>query len=226
LTAQAVVWDLDGTLLDSFDLQKTVLSKIFTSHAMPIPSEDEFVHNYHGRLIDSIRNLTGLEGTALDEIYREFIAAEEEHYEHPTALYFTDALDLLNRTHDQGMKQIIISNRPHYNDQRLGSPRNLASRPPLAGKIETVVCGDDSAFHKPDARTLDAAEHALGLTRSALLVIGDQFVDVELAHNLGAHTVLVNRSGEDIPYAERLPNNWQESVTIVRSLRDLTISHV
>jgi phosphoglycolate phosphatase-like HAD superfamily hydrolase len=123
----------------------------------------------------------------------------------------------MKRCREAGLKQIIVSNRPHHNDSRLGSPRNLAKRPPLADFIDAVVCGDDNEFHKPDARMLDAAERGLGLSRDSQRVIGDQNVDAEMAHNLGVNAILVSRNG-DIPHLEKLPEGWQSKVQIVKSL--------
>jgi phosphoglycolate phosphatase len=215
---RGIVWDFDGTLLDSFKLQESVLSDVLRRRNMPIPEHEVFVHNYHGRLIDSIQGICGAEGDTLQSIYEDFIQSEEQFYKNPDALFFTDALVLMKRCLENGFKQIIVSNRPHHSDARLGSPRNLAKRPPLAGLIDAVVCGDDNDFHKPDARMLDVAEAQLGLERSALLVIGDQFVDAALAHNLGVSAILVSRDGGTIPHLEKLPDGWQSKVRIIQSL--------
>lgn len=222
--AAGVVWDFDGTLLDSFGLQESVLTEVLQRRGMPVPPHEVFVSNYHGRLIDSIQGICGAEGDLLQEIYEDFIQSEEHHYEHPDDLFFADALDLLKRCHKAGLKQIIVSNRPHHSDGRVGSPRNLARRQPLAGLIDAVVCGDDNAFHKPDARMLDAAEHELGLSRGDLLVVGDQFVDAEMAHNLGVRAVLVSRNGADIPHLDRLADGWQDKVAIVGDLHQVSIT--
>lgn len=223
LAAKGVVWDLDGTLLDSYGLQVNGLTEILKRRGMTVPSPEVFLHNYHGRLKDSLGAIAGVDGPLLDEIYEEFIRNEEHRYEKPDDLYFADAIDLLRRTHVIGLKQILVSNRPHFSDERLGSPRNLAKKPPLAGLIDVVVCGGDTEFHKPDARMLDVAERELGLNRKELVVLGDQFVDAELAHNLGVRGVLVARSGNDIPHLERLPDGWEDRITIVKNLGEVSI---
>lgn len=224
LSAKGVVWDLDGTLLDSFKLQEDVLTEVLQRRGIAVPAHEVFVNHYHGRLRDSIQGISGVEGALLEAIYDEFIQSEERHYVHPNGLFYPDAIDLLGRNHAAGLKQIIVSNRPHYNDGRLGSPRNLVKRKPLLNLVDAVVCGDDNDFHKPDARLLDEAERNLGLERSELVVIGDQFVDVELAHNLGVHVVLVLRTDEGIPHLERLADGWKEYVSIVKSLREVSIA--
>ncbi len=224
LAAKGIVWDFDGTLFDSYQLGKELLSTLLDSRGIAIPSADEFAHHYHGHLRDSLRGLSKLDGDELEALYEEFIYAEEHHYERPDGLFFVDALDLIKRAHKVGLKQIIVSNRPHFSDTRLGSPRNLARRPPLEGYIEAVVCGDDNDFHKPDPRVLDAVDAQLGLGRSELLVIGDQVVDAELAHNLGCHTVLVQRGDAELAHSDKLPDDWKQHITFVHSLDELAVT--
>lgn len=221
--AQGVVWDFDGTILDSFKLNTSTMTEVMQRRGMKVPPPEVFAHNYHGLLRDSIKHICGVDGALLDELFEEFIQTEERHYERPDNLYFADALDLLRRNHKAGLKQIIVSNRVHHSAGHLGSPRNLSCREPLAGIIELVVCGNDNEFHKPDARVLDEAEHLLGLERDKLLVIGDQFVDAELAHNLGGRAVLVARTEQDIPHLDKLKDGWQDHVSIVKSLSDVSV---
>jgi phosphoglycolate phosphatase-like HAD superfamily hydrolase len=222
-SAQGIIWDLDGTLLSGFKLYVAGLTAILQRRGIALPKPEAFVQNYHGPMRDTIYRLTGLEEETLDAVYHEFIQKEEYYYEHPEVLYFADGVRLLQRCHKAGLKQIIVSNRTHYSDERLGSPRNLAKKPPLAGMIDAVVCGDDNDFHKPDARMLDTAERTLGLSRDSFLVIGDQYVDAELAHNVGVPAVLVKREPGDIPHLDRLPDGWQNRVSIVSSLDEVSI---
>jgi phosphoglycolate phosphatase-like HAD superfamily hydrolase len=223
LHAAAIVWDFDGTLFNSYLIQKELLTILFERRGIDVPSDDEFLQHYHGHLRDSIHGLSKLEGDELEKLYEEFIYAEEHHYENPHAAYFTDAISLARRAHKAGLKQIIVSNRPHFSDTRLGSPRNLARRPPLEGFIEAVVCGDDNAYHKPDARVLDDTEKQLDVRRSDLLVVGDQAADAELAYNLGAQIVLVKRSDEAIPFLGKLSKAYRESIHIVSDLSDVNV---
>lgn len=224
LKAQAVVWDFDETILNSFKMTIETLTNVMKRRSIPVPPHEVFVHNYHGLLRDTIKGICGVDEAVCNEIFEEFIKTEEYYYtEHTDDMYYRDALDLLQRNHEAGLKQLIVSNRVHHHDGRLGSPRTLMQKPPLAGKIEFVVCGDDNEFHKPDARMLDEAERALGLTRDQLLVVGDQFVDAELAHNLGVQAMLVSRSGEAIPHLDRLKDGWQDHVTIVKDLSEVSV---
>ena len=223
--AKGVVWDFDGTILDSMALFDDTISEILRKHGLPVPSREVLARHHYGDLHKTIRAVSNVkEGSLLETLCSEFIWGEDHHYEHPDDLYFADALSLLRRNHEAGLKQIVISNRFHHSDSRKGSPRNLASRQPLAGLIDMVVCGDDSDYQKPDVRAIDDATRQLGLSHESLLVIGDQSIDAKLGHNLGALAVLVARSGESIPHLEELGDGWQAKTSVVRSLDEVSIT--
>jgi phosphoglycolate phosphatase-like HAD superfamily hydrolase len=57
-----------------------------------------------------------------------------------------------------------------------------------------------------------------------MLVVGDQFVDAELASNLGCKAILVARA-EAMAHLDRL-NNWKEYVHIVPELWSVSITGV
>lgn len=223
-SAKGIIWDLDGTLLNAMKIHDDVLSEIFQRRNIAVPRPEIFAANHHEHLRETIRSLTGLGGEELESIYEEFIRAEDHHYARPESLYYADGIDLLKGCHHAGLRQVIISNRSHFSDDRLGSPRNLAGKPPLRDLIDAVVCGDDNEFRKPDPRMLDSIEHKLGLTHSGLIVIGDQFVDAVLAQNLGGQAILVQRNEEVIPHLDRLSEQWsREYLTIVRGLDAVSI---
>ncbi len=226
IKAESVIWDFDGTVFDSFKIQKEVLSELLRRRNMAVPSHQVFLHNYHGRLHDSIHAISGAEGQLLDELVQDFMRTEEYLYEEVAELYFSDALDLMRRCHSLGIPQVIVSNRKHCSDAWVGSPRNLAARVPLTGLIDRVVCADDGETWKPDARMLDRAEQELGLDCTKSVIIGDQFVDAEFAQNLDARVVLVSRMAEGVPHLERLRPGWQDRVHIVDGLHDVLISRM
>jgi phosphoglycolate phosphatase-like HAD superfamily hydrolase len=224
LSVKGVVWDLDGTLLDSFGLFESTLTEVLSRRGLDVPSHDVLLDNYHGRLRDAIRSTCGLGEALLDTVCVDFMQTEEEHYQQPEGLYFPDAIDLLQRNRAAGLRQIVVSNRSHGSEDRLGSPRNLAKRKPLAGLIDLVVCGDDNDFCKPDARMLNEAECTLKLEGSTLVVVGDQFVDAQLAYNLGCPAVLVSRSGEPVPHLDKLHDGWRSDVSIVKTLLAVSLT--
>lgn len=223
-TVSGLIWDLDGTLLDSMSLKELILDDVLRRRGLPLPSPQQYLDSCGGRLLDTIQDLTGLTGSLLQDIYDDFILSEDKYYQHPESLFFKDAIALMRRAHLAGITQILISNRPHYNDARLGSPRNLAKQSPLAGYMDAVVCGDDHEYYKPNPRVLERVEASLGLVRSDLLVIGDQHVDIELAYNIGARAVIVSRGSSSVPHLDKLPAGWESMAQIVPSFHNISLA--
>jgi phosphoglycolate phosphatase-like HAD superfamily hydrolase len=222
---KAIVWDLDGTIIDSFDFFVELVSKILQNRAIGVPSHKAFVDNYHGKLHETLQNLLpDIDELTIDEITAEFLIQAVPLHEHDLDSYFfADAIDLAKRAHAADIYQVMVSNRVHKNHGH-ASPRSIISRPPLKGLIDVAVCGDDSPIHKPDAKVLNAIIKKSGLHATDFLVIGDQFVDAMLAKNLKGRAILVNRNEHDIPHLESLGTNWEDFVTIVPSLDEVELS--
>lgn len=223
-SAACAAWDFDGTIINSFKIFEETLPEVLRRWGLTMPPRELLLNNYHGRFKDAIHTLFGLEGEALDRFCTDFMQTEEHLYQSPEGLYYADAIDLLRRNHEAGVRQIIVTNRFHHSDSRLGSPRNLAQQPPLAGLIDAAICGDDnSEYHKPDARVLDAIDQTLGLDKSRHIVIGDQFVDADLAHNLDVAAIIVTRHGDSVPHLDKLRDGWENRVSLVKDLGQISI---
>lgn len=219
---EAIIWDLDGTLLDSFDIFFNSLSEATALLELPLPSRETVIANYHGSLEDSIQAALGLPtGALLTNIVDEFLEVQHDYYEDANSHLFTDALDLAQRAARVGLQQFIITNR-HHAGRGLASPRSIVEQSDLQGIISDIICGDETASHKPDAAVAWPLLEKHSLDPHSVLVIGDQHVDAELAHNLGCQAVIVGRIAQS-PHLETVPN-WQSFTTAVSSLDSVTLS--
>ena len=221
---KTLVWDLDGTLLDSFGIYKDCLNDVLRSRGKPEAPEQILRNNHHGHIQDSIANALremGQKVTAaeLAEIMIEFYALDNVYIKDVDKHLFADAVSLAERAHKAGKRQIVVTNRPHGTDRGNGSPRNLVAHSQLRGVIDDVLCGDDSEYRKPHRAFLEARFGSTLADLGEIIVIGDQFVDAELAHNIGCTAILVTRN-ENIPHLDKL-ENWESYVRIVPSLYDI-----
>ncbi len=218
---RTLIWDFDGTLIDSFDIYVSVLSEALARNVFKMPERSMLLTNFHSSLEDSIKTALKLQdGAVLDTIMTDFLEVQKTYYEHPNDHLFEDGLALVRRAHKAGLQQIIVSNRAHI-DRGVASPRYLVENSDLAGKIEYIVCGDEVEYRKPDVRAVDNALRDLGLDLSACLVVGDQFVDAQFAHNLGINAILVDRAGQGIAHLDTLHDNAQ--YIVLRSLNDVVL---
>jgi phosphoglycolate phosphatase-like HAD superfamily hydrolase len=113
---KAIVWDLDGTIIDSFDFFVELVSKILQNRAIGVPSHKAFVDNYHGKLHETLQNLLpDIDELTIDEITAEFLIQAVPLHEHDLDSYFfADAIDLAKRAHAADIYQVMVSRKPWH----------------------------------------------------------------------------------------------------------------
>ena len=217
-----IIWDLDGTILDSFGVVVDVWNQVLPKHGFSTHTPDDVMYHYHGTLEETVVGLTG--GTATDEqiaaMLKDFMVIDNDYIQDVDHHLFIDAVALSLHAHKAGLRQILVTNRAHGIERGNASPRTLIQNSRLRDCITTIFCGDETGYHKPDPRTL--GELAQSIDPARTVTIGDQYKDAEFARELGANSILVDR-GSGIVHLDRLGDGWEQHVTIVHSLSDVTL---
>jgi len=222
---RAIIWDLDGTIIDSFHIFQAILTRLAQERGLSVPSEEVLADNFHGSLVDSVEGSFGgrLHGKDLDDFMEHFLDIQHEYYLDMDGHLLDDAVDLSARAHTGNLKQFIITNRNHKGRGK-ASPRFIVSNTVLGEYIHEIICGDEvGEVRKPQAGVLGDLLERWKLQPSEVLVIGDQHVDAQLALNIGCKAVLVIREGKELKHTHKLDKNWQDHVTVVRSLHDVLL---
>lgn len=182
---RAVVFDLDGTLVNSMPL---VLASI--EHALapfgPKPTKDIFA-----RLGGPPERFLPL---LLGDPTRAPVAlARMDAYHHANGHLleaFEGVAAMLDRLQRAGVAVAIWTGRDRV------STEALLKQLGLAGHFTTVVCGDDLSTHKPDSAGLREIIRRLHVEPHEVLFIGDADVDVLGGRGCGVDTVLIRHSRE------------------------------
>lgn len=222
---KAIVWDLDGTITDSFGRFTELMAELAPTFGLPVPTRETMITNYHGPLGDSISASMGgaLTDKQLEKFVTEFLVKQQNHYLEVESHILEDALDLSKRATKAGLKQVLVTNRDHAGRGK-ASPRNIVANSSLKEHIHEIICGDEAqGFRKPDPKVLGDLLERWGIKPAEVLVVGDQHVDAQLALNLGAKAALVIRDGFELMNAHELDENWQDHVTIVSTLKNVTL---
>jgi len=218
---RAIIWDLDGTLLDSFQLFFDVVAEIAAERGLTMPSREVVLHNFHGSLEESIEVTLGIKSAnELADIVDRFLEKQDVRYQNLDGHLFNDAVKLAMHAAEEGVVQLLLTNRAHKKRGH-GSPRAIVAASVLADCIHEVRCGDELVYKKPSAHAaLDWLEKH-ELEASEVIVIGDQNVDAELADNLGARAILVKRHDFIPHYSDKDTNDTH---TIVKDLHGIQIA--
>lgn len=211
----AVIFDLDGTLLDTLEDLADATNYVMKSFGFPERTLEEvrrFVGNGAKNLISqAIPPETGAERS--EEAFRAFQTHYRAHCRVKTRPYdgIAAALGVLA---EEGYPMAIVSNKPD------GAVKPLCGEyfPGIYARGESAECPRKPA---PDM-VLRAAE-ALGVKTDHCVYVGDSEVDVATARNAGMRCISVTwgfRNREElIPAgAERFCDNPPELLEIVREM--------
>lgn len=190
-----VIFDLDGTLLDTLDDLMDSVNYCMEKYGLKTHTREEirsFVGNGIRKLIE--RSVPGgLSHPQYEEIYQEMAVYYREHSQVKTKAY-DGILDMLKCLHERGVKMAIVSNK---NDD---AAKKLASLY-FADYIEVVIGATERMEKKPAPDTVYEALKKLGKDQRKALFVGDSEVDSMTAKNAGMDCVLVTwgfRSKEEL----------------------------
>ncbi len=177
---RAVVFDLDGTLLDSLPLVLAAITHAVAPHGLR-PTREIFAH-LGGPPERFLLDLVG-DPRAVPEALRRM---GEFHREHEAMIVpYAGAAEILADLRARGVAAAVWTGRDRASAERLLRSRGLAD---LVG---TVVCGDDFPTHKPDPEGLRHILAAQAVDPAAALLVGDADVDVRGGRAGGVDTVLI-----------------------------------
>lgn len=178
---RAVVFDLDGTLLDSLPLVLAAITHAVEPFGGGRPTRDIFatLGGPPERFMPALLSDLGKVPEAIARMERYH--AENTHLIAP----FAGAAELLDSLRDLGVRSAIWTGR----DRK--STEVLLARHGLAGHFATVVCGDDLPSHKPDPEGLREILRRLEVAAQDAVFLGDADVDVLGGGACGVDTILI-----------------------------------
>jgi len=212
-SAPTIVFDLDGTLVDTAPDLIDALNFVLDREGLP-PVPLHSARNLIGagarKLIERGLELEGRAATVsdIDRMTRDFIDHYAEHIADGSRPFegLEAALDDLSA---QGCRFAVCTNKLEWLSKRLLDQLGLSTR-------FAAICGGDTfGVSKPDPAILQQTVARAGGAMSSTIMVGDAGTDIGVARRAGVPVIAVSFGYTEVPIAELKPDR------LIHHMRDL-----
>jgi len=183
---RAVIYDLDGTLVDSMPLVLRAFAHALEPFLPPLPPMELFAR-LGGPPDRTFRALLGDEAQ-VDVALRRLVDFSRAHWR--LIEPFTGMAGHLEEVAATRRAIALWTGRERESTEWILREQNLSAT------FEAVVCGDDLPTHKPHPGGLLEILRRLAVAPEAVIFVGDGDVDVLAGADAGVRTILI-RHGRD-----------------------------
>ena len=190
---RAVLWDLDGTLVDSEELHWLAWRHTMADEGISI-THDQFLSSFGQRNDSIIPSWLGAAATA--ERIRKIETAKEDRFRRLVrdagVSPLPGALEWVNRLNERGWLQAVASSAPRANVDAL--LRAIGT----ANILQGIVAAEDVHRGKPDPEVFLVAASRLGVPPERCIVVEDAAAGLEAARRAGMRRIGVSRSAQQL----------------------------
>lgn len=184
----AVLFDLDGTLLDTIDDLASALNAARQMNGLP-PQDLKLVKSFIGngkkKLIE--RSLADDHGT-YDEAFADKLMSDNIQYYNSHCMVqtkpYNGIVDLIRRLKSDGILICCITNKDD-------EPARGLIEHFFPGLFDYVAGSKPGVAVKPDAEPVDRCLNKIGITPDRCVYVGDSEVDIKTAQNSGMDSISV-----------------------------------
>lgn len=186
-----LVFDWDGTLMDSTGTIARAIQSAFAEVGLAVPSDKEARYVIGYGMQEAMQYLapeaTAVQITDVVAVYRRFYLAQDQD----VALY-DGVLEAMPLFIEAGFQLAVATGK-----SRVGLDRALASTG-LGAFFKTTRTADE-AFSKPHPAMLHYILDKCGVEGSRALMIGDTTHDLQLAQNAGTQSLALTYGAHKLP---------------------------
>lgn len=194
---QAILFDLDGTLIDSVPDIASAVNELLSQDTLPALSIDAvrgMIGNGVKKLVERAYASSGkpVVGRALDETTDRMMGIYGKHLTRHTVA-MPGALDMIAAYHGAGVKIGVVTNKPE------AFTHEILKHFGLDDQVFVVVGGDTGPVRKPEPDMLHHALAVMGLPASRALMVGDSPADIGAAKAAFMASVAVRGGYTNVP---------------------------
>jgi len=190
-TIQAVIWDLDGVIIDSADEHRRAWQRLAREEGIKFTDED-FWATFGKRNDDIIAILWGPLSPEQVQLLRDRKEIYFRDLIRQTAAPLPGSMELMRSLHEAGYLQALASSAPIENIQLISEVLGLERY------LTALVSGETVPHGKPAPDIFLKAAQELHIEPSRSLVIEDAVAGVEAAHAAGMRCIAV-AGNRDLP---------------------------
>jgi phosphoglycolate phosphatase len=185
MTTQAVIFDMDGTLLDTLADLADASNRMLAAHGYPTHAVDDyrwFVGDGSTMLIKRALPPGRRSPETIRICLQEFISDYNQSWDRKTVAY-PGIVELLDALQDRKIKLSVVTNKPqHFADQMASHYFPNIPFNPIFGQRDGIPI-------KPDPAQALAAAEQMQTEPANCMFVGDSAVDMETAQRAGMQPV-------------------------------------
>jgi HAD superfamily hydrolase (TIGR01549 family) len=169
---KTIIFDIDGTLIDTYEMSLKSLQRALYDVTKRKYSEAEISFHFGIPTYDALYQL-GFDQSEIDKITKKIdeYYAEDFHFK-----FYRDIESVIKKLYDNGIYLGLVTSQYHSEyDPKF-------SDLPITRYFKTVICADDTTKHKPEPEPIEKFIQVSGADKKSTIYIGDTEYDCECAH--------------------------------------------
>lgn len=206
---KAVLFDLDGTLIDTNDLIINSFKYTYKKHLNIDVDEKDIVMHFGEPLLDTLAQYDKQNAHVLIQTFRQYNESIHDKF----TKKIEGAEETLKELRNLGIKVgVVTSKRRELAERGL----NLFS---LLDIMDVVVTPEDTTKHKPDGDPVIKACEKLNINPKEAVMVGDSHFDILCGKSAGAKTCLVKYTA--LPVDKIMEHNPDYSVEKINDIANI-----
>ena len=176
----AFIWDLDGTLLDSYEAILAGIEETYRQFSIPYEKEKvrTFILKYSVQdLLEQVAEERGLDPVKLNQVRAQSLAEKNAQ-----VVLMPGAREVLSWADKQGIQQFVYT---HKGDNALTILRDLG----LDAYFTEILTSQSGFARKPSPEAATYHINKYHLKPDRTYYIGDRTLDIEFAQNSGIQSI-------------------------------------
>lgn len=181
---KAVIFDLDGTLVNTIDDLAAATNQALQKHGFPPKPLADFPMMVGNGIRKLLERALGEACTpdVLDTVQRDFLEIYDQNCMNLSAPY-AGMEEVVRRLKTDGWRLMVVTNKPQAQAEKI-------ARYYFGGDTFVSIYGNlEGRPAKPDPLTVHMAMQDAGCTAEETWFVGDSNVDVQTAHNAGLRCI-------------------------------------